>query len=231
MSWEGRFNDDNCDLGRKFDPKHCQFLHYRAKNREGYDPCLFCPLIIEYIKKERGEYTVTKTRSCLHCKEEKKIVGRGLCSKCYFNPEIKEKYPPKGPPVGKKTEQKTEENKNSGTNAADFIAKCDSCGLLCERNEMVLAGERIVCNSCIDTANQPAPETKMPSIQAVEKRGRNSICLQPLEDLLADRRQYLEELRRQASEQNRLLDMKLFQVQTFEKLCQDLQTTIERMKR
>jgi hypothetical protein len=30
---------------------------------------------------------------CIHCKQDRAHVGRGLCKACYLNPEVKELYP------------------------------------------------------------------------------------------------------------------------------------------
>ncbi|MEW6710318.1 MAG: hypothetical protein AB1403_10890 [Candidatus Riflebacteria bacterium] len=259
----GYIDPGTCDLGNEFEPRHCQFLHYRAKNREGYDPCRYCPLIIKYLIQERGKYSMEETRkkavskkTCLHCKRQvNTIIGRGLCGKCYQTPEVKEKYRLLGPLVGIKSSDKSQlSNNNDGRQNLTApiskekftgLSRCDSCSLEAPIHLMTLAGERLVCQGCIDAANTPsvkpspkatiktrpaahcpAPAVKMPSIETVEKR----LDLQPLEDLLADRRQYAEQLKKQATAQEWSLNTKLFEIRAIEKICDQLKEVIKRMR-
>lgn len=153
---------------------------------------------------QEGETTVEvkKAKICLHCKEEKKITGRGLCWKCYSVMDIRNQYQPKP------------------TN-------------------------RTGINKQLNPTEEPTPPIKHPSPQVTAKHSRVSmpgigeycpgpiekkISLQPLNDLLASRLKYKDELNRQAVEQARILDMKYYEIKVITKLCEDLKETIERMR-
>ncbi len=325
---------DNAGCGKEFEKSICLLKHFHQKKleeqgkRNAYEPCAYCPKILNYLAKDKGETeTMPKTApkpeikkprpgsrsECLECKKIKLIAAGGLCHKCYRTPEIKQKYKfqdrswlkkiksdsdaekaPKTSP-----EPASAENANSGQsvnfNIGEAFPECDVCSARLPVHQMVLAGERLICNDCIDAANpQETPEAtfpcarcdkratkkqmdktflcldcqnerltppiELPSPQITPKSKHVSIpgigenCpepvittmqklnshtivtpvklvgMEPLEELLVDRRRDLEELRRQAAQQTRLLEMKHFEIRTIDKLCEDLQSTIEKMK-
>lgn len=89
----GYIDPGTCDIGREFLPRLCSLRHFAALNKPGYNPCKYCPLILGYLEKQKGEYETMKIAICKHCGEKKNMKAKGLCSRCYKDTEIREKYP------------------------------------------------------------------------------------------------------------------------------------------
>lgn len=90
----GYIDPGTCDIGREFKPRLCQLRHFAALRSPGYNPCGYCPLIIEFLKNKKGEYRVEKKKIgiCRHCNENKTLAAKGLCWKCYEDKSVREKY-------------------------------------------------------------------------------------------------------------------------------------------
>jgi len=260
----GYVDNGRCDVGLEFKPGVCLGRHYHAKaleaknRRNSFEPCGYCPLIIDHIKKSQQEQKTMETKerefctrcgtaaylesglcvncreddkqtqkatkapakgkpgqkaACIECKLVKKIATSGICWGCYRKPEIKKKYGIQGNGRPKKPAPKT----GAGEKKID-LPGVGTCPPPVELPPVVIKPKSGGILPPVDMLGQPiVPPNKKYWHQVNPK----------LYEFVREKKIDLAELKRQASEQEKLLKLKYFEISTTERFLQDLEQAIK----